>query len=167
MHQVTAQSKNMEAFEAWMSEHENYAYRFAFSILMHRQDAQDAVSEAFYKLFKMDILNRLENPKAYLLTTVHRCCFDILRKRKRLVLLGDINHLETMLSQNTQNTMEQSLEIADMLQGLPHDMRTAMVLRYYYDWSYEQITQLLGISTGTLSSRLNRAKQRLKAEARS
>lgn len=158
---VIAQPKNMDAFEEWIREHETYAYRFAFSILMHKQDAQDAVCEAFFKIFKKNTVLELENPKAYLLTTVHHCCCDILRKRKRLLLTQDIGNIEEAFS---PDTIGQALEIESMLESLPHDMRTAIVLRYYYDWSYEQIAELLKIPGGTVSSRINRAKRRLRTE---
>lgn len=151
----------MAAFENWMQEHEAYAYRLAYSVLMHKQDAQDAVCEAFYRVYRKNIAQGLDNPKAYLLTTVYRCCCDILRGRKKLLLVEDISSVEEAFS---RYDTDQALDIERMLNSLPHDMRTAIVLRYYYDWSYEQIAAMLGLPCGTVSSRINRAKQRLKTE---
>ena len=158
---MIVQSENISAFEAWVREHEAYAYRFAFSILMHTQDAQDAVCEAFYKVFRNGTILERENPTAYLLTVVHHCCYDILRKRKRLIPVADVRSIQDAL---TGGDFDQSLDIEQTLKSLPHDMRTAIVLRYYYDWSYEQIAELLRIKTGTVASRINRAKKRLEAQ---
>jgi RNA polymerase sigma factor (sigma-70 family) len=51
--------------------------------------------------------------------------------------------------------------VAIALAGLPLDMRSVVVLRFYLDWSVEQIAVGLGVAPGTVKSRLHRALRRL------
>lgn len=55
--------------------------------------------------------------------------------------------------------------IATALSELPLPQRAVVVLRFYYDWSTEQVAKALGIPTGTVKSRLARALERLESKA--
>ena len=45
--------------------------------------------------------------------------------------------------------------------GLPLDQRSVVVLRYYLDWSTEEMAEAMGVAPGTVKSRLHRALRRL------
>ena len=45
---------------------------------------------------------------------------------------------------------------------MPVKLRTAVVLRYIQDLSYQEVAQALGCSEGTVKSRLNRAHEKLR-----
>jgi len=51
--------------------------------------------------------------------------------------------------------------IAAALEQLPLEQRAVVVLRFYFDWSTEQVAKALGVPTGTVKSRLSRALERL------
>ena len=53
--------------------------------------------------------------------------------------------------------------LATALAELPLPQRAVVVLRFYYDWSTEQVAKALGIPTGTVKSRLSRALERLES----
>ena len=55
--------------------------------------------------------------------------------------------------------------LATALAQLPLQQRAVVVLRFYYDWSTEQVAKSLGIPTGTVKSRLARALERLESHA--
>lgn len=56
--------------------------------------------------------------------------------------------------------------LAAALARLPEDQRSVVVLRYYLDWSLDQIAAGLGIAPGTVTSRLHRALRRLENSLR-
>ncbi|HET8617959.1 MAG TPA: sigma-70 family RNA polymerase sigma factor [Acidimicrobiales bacterium] len=56
--------------------------------------------------------------------------------------------------------------LAAALARLPVDQRSVVVLRYYLDWSLDQIAAGLGIAPGTVKSRLHRALRRLENSLR-
>lgn len=55
-------------------------------------------------------------------------------------------------------------DIEKVLRRLPLDQRAVVVLRYYLDWTHDQIGIALGIPVGTVKSRLHRALKKLEQE---
>ena len=53
--------------------------------------------------------------------------------------------------------------IAAAIARLPLDQRSVVVLRYYLDWSTEEVAEALGVAPGTVKSRLHRALRRLES----
>jgi len=53
--------------------------------------------------------------------------------------------------------------IAAAIARLPLDQRSVVVLRYYLDWSTEEVAEALGVAEGTVKSRLHRALRRLES----
>ena len=54
--------------------------------------------------------------------------------------------------------------LAAALEHLPLQQRAVVVLRFYYDWSTEQVAKALGVPNGTVKSRLSRALERLETD---
>ena len=91
---------------------------------------------------------------------------DLLCKNKTLVYLDDQENGESLfadeaLSYDNIDSLEFG-ELQKSLDQLPHELKGAVILRYYYDWDYKKICEFLNIPMGTLSSRLNRACKKLK-----
>ena len=53
--------------------------------------------------------------------------------------------------------------LAAALEELPVQQRAVVVLRFYFDWSTEQVAKALGVPNGTVKSRLSRALERLES----
>lgn len=53
---------------------------------------------------------------------------------------------------------EQSHELQALLAGLASESRNAVILRYWYDWSYEEIAAATGATVSSVKSRLHRAR---------
>jgi RNA polymerase sigma-70 factor (ECF subfamily) len=58
---------------------------------------------------------------------------------------------------------EQGEVLAEALQQLPQRLREAIFLRFYNDWSYEKMAQVLGATPQSIDGRLRRAKKRMAA----
>jgi len=122
-----------------------------------RAAAEDVTQEVFVKVFRALPSFRLE---ARLSTWLYRiaanACLDELRRRRRLLLFGDLPpaiHPAVPASEPA----EASADIVSAVQRLGPRLRIAVLLRYYEDLSYEEIADALGTTSGTIASRLNRA----------
>jgi RNA polymerase sigma-70 factor (ECF subfamily) len=71
---------------------------------------------------------------------------------------GDTNTLpqDELLSHEAEHRFQEALE------ALPSEQKSVFVLRVYEDLSYREISRTLGISEGTVMSRLSRARHKLK-----
>lgn len=133
--------------------------RLAMSILRHAQNAEDAVSNAVILAYqKIDTLRNPAALKAWLMKITVRCCYDLLRRRKREVLLAELGADEAVLF---EEPVQDSLYTR--LQKLPQPQSQVLVLYYYEGYSTEEISRILGLPRPAVSMRMSRGRARLKA----
>lgn len=129
--------------------------------------AEDVTQQVFVKLLsKMDFRGESQfTTWLYRLTVNH--CIDEARRSKRWLPFADwFDAAEpvTRMSLNEKlHSGEISTEVRAVVGGLKPKYRMPILLRYVEDLSYQEIAEVLGISIGTVSSRLNRG-QKLLAE---
>jgi RNA polymerase sigma-70 factor (ECF subfamily) len=140
---------------------ERYADR-VHSIALHylRGDeaaAKDVTQEVFVKVFRAAPTFRAD---ARLATWLYRiaanACIDELRRRRRLVLFGDLPPtLHGSVAPSEPDDSHREITVA--VGRLSPRLRLAVLLRYFDDLSYEEIARALDCTPGTVASRLHRA----------
>lgn len=136
-----------------------YRYQFyiaAYAILRNEADAEDAVCNAI--LSGYEHLEQLKNPKkfkAWMLTIIRNEALKICDKRVELL---ENENVEQLLPP----VYDSHNELWDVVQTLKEEYRVVIVLFYYNDLSLKDISEILGISVGTVKSRLNRGRKLLK-----
>jgi RNA polymerase sigma-70 factor (ECF subfamily) len=126
--------------------------------------AQDITQEVFVKVFRAATSFRQD---ARLSTWLYRitanACMDKLRRRRRIVLFGNVpSQLEEAVNPDEPTEMDPELKAA--VARLSPKLRIAVLLRYFDDLSYDEIAEALGVTPGTIASRLNRAHKFLARE---
>jgi len=136
-----------------------------FSIARHflRGDeaaAKDVTQEVFVKVFRAAPSFRAD---ARLSTWLYRiaanACIDELRRRRRVVLFGDIPPAihGAVATSDPAGPGDLGSEVSTAVEQLSPKLRMVVLLRHFDDLSYEEIARVLGCSAGTVASRLNRA----------
>lgn len=140
---------------------ERYGDR-VYSIALHflRGDhaaAQDAAQEAFVRMFRAaPSFRRDSRLSTWLYRIVANACLDELRRRRRLVLFGDLPRgIHPTVAPVEARPLE--VEVAAAVSRLSPKLRLAVLLRYFDDLSYDEIARALDCSPGTVASRLARA----------
>jgi RNA polymerase sigma-70 factor (ECF subfamily) len=123
--------------------------------------AKDVTQEVFVKVFRAAANFREDAAIAtYLYRAVANACTDELRRRRRLVLMGDLP--VTMHPQTEQAApRETGGRVSDAVRQLSPKLRLVVLMRYFDDLSYDEIAAALDVTTGTVASRLNRAHAQL------
>ena len=155
------------AFEAILLTHQDRIYNLCCYMLQDPEDAQDAAQDVFLKAYR-----RLKDfrPDSSLYTWIYRIavttCLDYKRKSRRESLRNeplaeDLPSDEPFPDQlyESRASME-AIQLA--LQKLPDKLRAAIVLREMEGLSYEEITEVLHISLGTVKSRISRAREEIR-----
>jgi RNA polymerase sigma-70 factor, ECF subfamily len=129
-----------------------------------RAAAEDVTQEVFVKVFRAASTFRAD---ARISTWVHRitvnACMDELRRRKRIVLFGDVpSQLEGHVGPHEPMELDARLQAA--LARMSPKLRMVVLMRHFNDLSYDEIADALGITSGTVASRLSRAHRFLKSE---
>ena len=118
--------------------------------------AEDIVQGVFERLMRRrPIFENREHEKAWLIRTAVNLCLTDLRAESR--------HGELPLDENiAQEYGEDTFDVLDAVQTLPTPDRYAVYLYYYEGYGVKDIGKLLKEPEGTISSRLSRARKKLK-----
>ncbi|MEV4494985.1 sigma-70 family RNA polymerase sigma factor [Micromonospora arborensis] len=123
-------------------------------------EAQEAVQEAFTRaLAAPGRLTRLDNPEAWL----RRVAVNVARSRhrRRRVLDGLLRRIGPPPA--VADRSPEHLALLAALRGLPDGQRNALALHYLVDLPVEEVAATLGVSVGTVKSRMSRGRQTLAA----
>jgi RNA polymerase sigma-70 factor, ECF subfamily len=149
------------------------AYRVAYRLLGHPDDALDAVQDGFIKaLTHLDGFERRCTFKTWLLRVVSNAALDLGRQRRRRDELSAAVTERVALDGGTtpdhadpgREAEEADLRhaLSEALQQIPESQRRTFVLHVDGGLSYREVADALGISIGTVMSRLFYARQKLK-----
>ena len=116
-----------------------------------REDAADVVQEVFVRLASAPSgLDRVRNPRAYVLAMGHSAAVDVLRRRKRTVEADD-SVLEPVL-QDPVSAVD-AARASRLVMVLPVGQREAVYLRHFAGLSFAEIGDVTGVPTFTAASR--------------
>lgn len=165
-----------DAFEPLVTANQSFVYSIALKMLTSPEDAFDASQEAFVKAFRSLRSFKGESSfSSWLYRITANICLDMMRKRRRRSIISltcaetdDDSQLHELELPDTRFAPETELErnelrraIGRALATLPEEQRTILILRETGCMSYAEISSLLGIESGTVKSRLFRARARL------
>ena len=131
--------------------------RIALNRVRSLPAAEDIVQSVFERLMRRrPIFENREHEKAWLIRTAVNLCLTDLRTESR--------RGELPLDENIAGEFgEDAYEVLDAVQALPTPDRYAVYLYYYEGYGIKDIGHLLKEPEGTISSRLSRARKKLKA----
>lgn len=145
-------------FTAAVERYQNMVYRTALHALGSPQDADDAAQEVFLRLFRYkEPFEGEEHLRRWLLRVTVNCCRDVLKSpwRRRRVSWEELP--ETPVFDKPQQAA-----LYREVMALPEKYRTVLNLFYYEELSVREIGELLGVGDSTVTTRLARARRRLK-----
>ncbi|MCL1792856.1 MAG: sigma-70 family RNA polymerase sigma factor [Oscillospiraceae bacterium] len=168
-------SGDADSFEIIVKRYEKMIYSLAMSKLNNRENARDISQECFLRAYKMLAGYRTDSAFS---TWIYRICqnliFDFYRKEKKIktVSLSSSDEYgeprEIQLPDFAGDPSERLIraekikKIREIINSLPGDLREIITLRDLNNVSYAQISDMLGLEIGTVKSRLNRAREKLK-----
>ena len=162
------------AFETLVTAYEKTVYNLALRMVGNPQDAEDMTQEAFLKAYNsLDSFRGDSKFSVWLYRIVSNVCLDHLRKKNRRNTVSlsveddegeeiQLDIPDTALSPEAM--LEQKLTreaVRRGLQSLDEDARQILLLREIQGMSYEEIAQALSLESGTVKSRIFRARKKL------
>ncbi|MFQ3566823.1 MAG: sigma-70 family RNA polymerase sigma factor [Aggregatilineales bacterium] len=163
---------DQDAFAELVYTFQDAVYNLCYRMLYDREEAEDASQEAFLRAYlNLGRYDPSRSFKTWLLTIASNHCIDRLRRRRLKWLSIDEPLPSLALSDDTPEPEdvtilnEQSKALQELLNQLNPDYRAAVVLRYWYDYSYTEIADILDTTESAIKSRLFRARQILAEKA--
>ncbi|OME85185.1 RNA polymerase [Paenibacillus sp. FSL A5-0031] len=159
-----AQKGDDKAFLKLFQKYEQDIFRMAYVYVKNKDDALDIVQEVAYRSFKkIDTLKKPEYFKTWLIKISISCAIDCLRKNNKVVQLRP-EHEE--LIDPYVEIIPLSLTLDQLLDELNEDEKSIVILKFYEDYSFKEIAEMLNIPLGTSKSILYRALDKLRKQAK-
>lgn len=161
---------DQDAFADIVYAFQDAVYNLCYRMLGERGEAEDAAQEAFLRAYLN--LNRYDlsrSFKTWLLSIASNYCIDRLRRRRLQWMSLDDEYTADRLALHSDDpepevatlNREHSAAIQALLNELSPDYRAVVVLRYWYDYSYVEIADIMDTTESAVKSRLFRARQAL------
>lgn len=163
-----AKCGDADAFEALMGAYERRVYCLCLRMMGNAHDGEDAAQEAMLRIWQK--IGQCRDEDAFA-TWVYRvtasACLDALRRRRPQ------SSLEAMREEGFEpadggetpeaafERREERRELERAVAGVPEQMRAVFLLRDVHGMSVEETARALGISQGTVKSRLSRAREKI------
>lgn len=167
-----AMQGDAQAFIELCGPYSTMIYRHCLSMLRNPADAEDAAQETLLRAYRsMPRFAGRSGVATWLYRIAHNTCLDVLKRpaskrqgpslealqEEGFPLPDEGSSPEEKYIQASQNSQLQSA-----IKNLPEDQQLLLSLRYGEGMDYQQLSRATGLREGTVKSKLNRAKNRLK-----
>lgn len=150
-----AQKGDTEAFIQLIENHKISLYKTAKSYLKNEDDVADVMQDTILSAFEhMKDLKSVRYFKTWIIRILINQCNDLLRQRKRCVLVEWAEDVRTVTPENDRGFYE-------LLEELPENYRTIFLLYYGEGFHTKEIAQILEMNENTVKSRLKRGRKKL------
>lgn len=159
-----AQQGDHEAFGRLVERYYRAAYASAYAVLGNASDSEEIAQETFVQVFQK--LERLREPGAFT-SWVWRIARDTalkhIRKHRRIRPMAEPPELETETGPHEPMiAAEEKEHLLAALEELPEEMREAVLMRYWEEIDYDEMSSRTGVSAAALYQRVCRGLKRLR-----
>lgn len=153
---TAAQRGDTDAFESIVRRYQPEVWRLAVHIVRDERLAEDVVQEAFVRVFRF--LPRFKGDSAFttwLYSITRNCALDVLKSSGRQTRVTERlseTHIETQVDPSLRFDIKQAIT------ALPLELREPLVLVDLFEITYAEVSGILGVPTGTVKSRVFRAR---------
>ena len=168
-----ARQGDQSAFEQLVRLYEKRVLALTTRMCKNPADAEEAAQEAFLSAWQGLPFFRGESSfSTWLYRLASNACVDLLRRegRRQSAAGPSLNDEETVIDVADDAPSPHALaeraelrqQIEEALSALPEDYRQVLILREMHQRSYDEIAEILALDLGTVKSRINRGRKRLR-----
>ena len=159
-------SGDQEAFSSLVEKYKDPVFNVAYRMLGNPTEAEDVAQEAFVRAYtQLHTYKEAHRFSTWLLSIASHLSIDQLRRRRFLALpLENVPFLEWIADvgpgpEQSALRHETADDMQRILDTLPVKYRAVLLLRYWHDFSYEEIAQTLDLTPALVKARLHRARE--------
>jgi RNA polymerase sigma-70 factor (ECF subfamily) len=176
------QARDMNSFRILVRRYQNRIFNSAYHLLGNKEEAEEVVQDTFVKVHQgIDKFREDASFGAWVFRISHNLCVDNLRfkkKKKAISTIPFISHgsdegesFEESIQDIADMTLEpaqkldlkeESAVIEASLKSLPEAQRAVLILHDLEGFQYQEISEIIGASIGTVRSRLHYGRIKLK-----
>ena len=150
-------------FTALVKRQSKFVFRVAYAVLRNTQDAEEVVQETFFKLYRTESWERIQEERSFLARTAWRIAVD--RRPRAATETPPENLVAKQLTPEEAAIAEDWNSIIHrLIDALPEHLRQPLALSTIDEMNSSEIAAAMGIPEGTVRTRLMRARQILKQQ---
>jgi len=154
---------DQQAFQRLVELYQGPIYNMCYRMLHNAHDAEDAAQEIFLRMYtKIETYDQSRKFSTWIFSVASNYCIDRIRRRRPLVPLDDMA-FALPSTEDGPERMALRGELRDTVQRalatLPDHYRLIAVLRYWHDFSYQEIEEITKLSESAVKTRLHRARK--------
>jgi len=164
---------NQASFQLLVERYQSRLFALVRHYTRNPMEIEDVVQETFLKAYsRLDTFQHQSSFYTWIYRIATNTILDFMKRRGRSpvqsvedpeLLTSASAPSPRVSSPDSQMQREEIAKIThDILEGMPEIFRTVLVMREFEDMAYQDIADVLGISIGTVESRLFRARARFK-----
>ena len=152
-------------FRKWVEENQDQAWTLARYLLKDPAEAEDAVQEAFVKLWRKQETIDPEKVRPWLMKVTRNGCLDRLRRRHPTEELQDWHQPDQAPGpMQGMQRHEQGEWLKETINGLKEPYRSLVVLRDVQQHSYAEVAGVLELNLAQVKTYLHRARKQLREQ---
>lgn len=164
---MAAQAGDQQAFTNLIKRYQRAVYNLCYRMLGNPNEAEEAAQEAFLRAYRA--IKRFDPDRKFstwVMSIASNYCIDQLRKKRLFTLsLDEMPYLDISDGRPGPEGRlingEFETEVRDILGALGEVDRAAVVMRYWYELTYDEIAEALDLTNSAVKSRLHRARRAL------
>lgn len=159
-----AQKGNNKAFLKLFQQYKEDIYRMAYVYVKNKDDALDVVQEVAYQSFKK--INTLKNPqylKTWLMRITINSATNVINKKQKVVHLNPEH--EKFIGVSNEDILL-AISLQELLDTLVEEEKNVVILKFYHNYTFKEISEILEMPLGTAKSVLYRALKKLRREVK-
>jgi RNA polymerase sigma-70 factor (ECF subfamily) len=153
------------AFARLVGAYQGPVYNLCYRMLGNAPEAEDACQETFVRIYtKLHTYQPDRKLSSWVLSIASHYCIDRLRRRRGQWLSLDEEPVAATLPSHQRGPEEVAMreelrgEVQHLVDALAPSYRVPLILRYWYDLSYAEIADVMGLTVQAVKSRLHRAR---------
>lgn len=163
-----AQAGNKQSFSRLVEAYQRPVFNLTYRMLGTPEEAEDAAQETFLRAYsRLKQYDPNHKFSTWLFSIANHHCIDRLRKRRKTIVSIDDNPVLQNLQHDAPEPeehvldAEQAHQLQALLTQLEPDYRTPLILRYWEEYSYEEIAETMELTVSAVKSRLFRARKQM------
>lgn len=157
---IKAKLGDRDSFIKLFQIHRDQLYRIAFVYTKNREDALDVIQETAYRAFRnISSLKSSRYFKTWLIKITINCAMNVLNSRKNNANIAP-GYLDTIVAVSEDVPLHITIE--QLLSLLDSKEKTVIILKFYFDYTFKQISETMELPLGTVKSLYYRSLGKLK-----
>lgn len=163
----SAQKGDKKCFEVLVRRYQKQVYNIVFQMIRNHEQTADVTQETFLKVYRaLDSFDNSREFRPWLLRIARNTTLNLIRARKYEASLDDDSlYKEPVTESDASTEIDRKLSqksFAQALSTIPANQKEAFLLKYQQDLSYNEISEIMGISISSIKSLLFRARENLR-----